>query len=230
MLNYEIDPELLQPLVPHGVELDGYDGRTYVSMVGFRFLNTRVLGWRIPFHVNFDEVNLRFYVRRETPEGFQRGVVFIKEIVPKWAIAKVARWIYNEKYVACPMASLLTLPAGNNETTGFVEYRWKSLRSWNKVSAKFAGEAKLPEPGSEEAFITEHYWGYTVQRNGSTLEYRVSHPQWKVWAATETTVECDVGEFYGPQFVEALSQKPTSVFVADGSVIEVLKGQSLRSQ
>ncbi len=64
MLNYEIDPVILRPFVPSGTELDSWNGKTYVSIVGFLFLKTRVRGLAIPFHQNFEEINLRFYVRR----------------------------------------------------------------------------------------------------------------------------------------------------------------------
>src|SRR6185503_10439864 len=97
MLNYEVDPSVLHPLVPRGTELDTWHGRTYASVVGFLFLDTRVLGLAIPFHRDFEEVNLRFYVRRREAEAWRRGVVFIKEIVPRWAIATVARVAYNER-------------------------------------------------------------------------------------------------------------------------------------
>ena len=103
MLNYEIDPGILAGLVPAGTELDLWQGRALVSVVGFHFRRTRVMGVAIPGHSNFEEVNLRFYVRREGPEGWRRGVVFVKEIVPRFAIAWVARALYNENYVALPM-------------------------------------------------------------------------------------------------------------------------------
>src|SRR6266850_1391491 len=103
MLNYAIDPALVQHLVPRGVELDFFAGKTYVSLVGFMFLRTRVLGRRVPFHQDFEEVNLRFYVRRQVSGGTRRGVVFIREIVPKRAVAAVARLVFNENYVCLPM-------------------------------------------------------------------------------------------------------------------------------
>ncbi|HTO08358.1 MAG TPA: DUF2071 domain-containing protein, partial [Myxococcota bacterium] len=103
MLNYEIDPAVLEPRVPAGTELDAWSGRTFVSVVGFRFLRTRVLGVPVPYHVDFDEVNLRFYVRRKSGADWRRGVVFVKEIVPRRAIALVARVAYAENYVAHPM-------------------------------------------------------------------------------------------------------------------------------
>ena len=91
MLNYEIEPDILRPLVPQGVELDSWKGKYFVSLVGFQFLDTRVLGMPIPFHRNFEEVNLRYYVRRRVEKGWRRGVVFVKEVVPRWAIATRGR-------------------------------------------------------------------------------------------------------------------------------------------
>jgi uncharacterized protein YqjF (DUF2071 family) len=219
MLNYVIDPEVLRPLVPPGTELDAWGGRYYVSMVGFLFKNTKVLGFPVPFHRDFEEINLRFYVRRQGPEGWRRGVVFIKEIVPRWAIAAMARWAYNENYVAHPMGHTLTVPAAAGQ--GSVEYRWQALGRTHLLGASFGGTPALPTPGSEPEFITEHYWGYCRQRDGSTFEYQVEHPQWPAWPATASKFDCDVAAFYGPQYAEALSRPPTSAFVAEGSPIVV---------
>jgi uncharacterized protein len=219
MLNYEIDPGLLAAYVPRGTELDLWQGRAFVSLVGFLFLHTRVMGAPIPFHRNFEEINLRFYVRRRGPEGWRRGVVFIKEIVPRWAIAAVARVLYNENYVARPMRH-------RNERSSF-EYRWRETGGWHRIFAETKGDAAYPHPESEVEFITEHYWGYARQRGGGVMEYRVEHPQWKVWAASNAGVEGDVAEVYGRPFVDVLSARPASAFVADGSAILVRKGRRL---
>lgn len=227
MLNYKIDPSILRPLIPKGTELDPWNGSHVVSVVGFLFLQTRVLGVPIPFHRNFEEVNLRFYVRRKMNDGWRRGVVFVKEIVPRMAIAAVARLVYNENYVACPMHSSVRLPDQTRGTPGFVEYRWTSGSRTNSVSAEFHGIPAYPEPGSEEEFITEHYWGYVPQRDGSSLEYRVEHPQWRVWHASGGKLDCDIRGFYGVQYNDTLSQLPNSAFVAQGSEVAVFKGEGI---
>ncbi len=216
MLNYEIDPGVLQPLVSRGTELDQWQGRSYVSVVGFLFLKTRVLGVPIPFHRNFEEINLRFYVRRRGPEGWRRGVVFIKEIVPRRAIAAVARVVYNENYVVRAMR--------HRVENDLVEYEWREDAEWNRIRVRTIGEAQTPASGSEEEFITEHYWGYAAQRNGGSVEYRVEHPPWRVWQTSEIEYRCDVERVYGRQFVDCLRAKPASAFVADGSAIVVRKG------
>ena len=100
MLNFEVDPGLLKPYIPKGTELDYWQDKTYRSIIGLVFYNTRIKGLAIPFHQTFEELNLRFYVRRPGPEGINRGVVFIKELVRKPAIALMARVFYNEEYVA----------------------------------------------------------------------------------------------------------------------------------
>jgi uncharacterized protein YqjF (DUF2071 family) len=227
MLNFEIDPEILRPLVPKGVELDPWRGKHFVSLVGFQFLHARVLGIPIPFHRNFAEVNLRFYVRRRLEDGWRRGVAFVKEVVPRWAIAAVARWLYNENYVACAMTSAVQTPMTDNAHEGSASYRWKKSGSWHALHARFQGPPCLAQPGSEEEYITEHYYGYVAQRDGSTVEYRVEHPRWRVWKATEAGLECAVASFYGEQYQETLSRPVTSAFVAEGSEVAVYQGELL---
>ena len=242
MINYEIDPSLIALLVPAGTELDAWGGRTLVSMVGFRFLDTRVLGVPVPFHRDFEEVNLRFYVRRHAPDGIRRGVVFVREIVPKAAIAWVARTVYNENYVAWPMRHQTQLPqaandvddgrgpdsaAGNPRARGFAVYGWRFAGRWHELGASVEGTPRLPATGSEEEFITEHYWGYARQRDGSTVEYQVEHPQWRVWRATEARFTCDVSAVYGAAYEPFLTATPTSAFVADGSAVIVRRGVRL---
>lgn len=262
MLNFAIDPAILAPLVPRGTELDSWHATTYVSLVGFRFLRTRLLGLPVPWHRDFEEVNLRFYVRRREGSEIRRGVVFIRELVPRRAIAAVARVWYNEPYTALPMRHRITRashPGGgartstSSSTSGHdaddrgaaanartnasanadadmdsnvdapvsVEYQWQRAGVWEGFSLRASGEAAPVDAGSEAEYITEHYWGYTAQRDGGAVEYEVRHPRWRVWPAVDVRVTCDVAALYGPAFVPALSEPPRSAFVADGSAIAV---------
>lgn len=227
MLNFEIAPAVLRPYVPAGTELDAFDGRTLVSVVGFRFLNTRVLGMPVPLHRNFDEVNLRFYVRRAGAGGWRRAVVFIRELVPRRAIAWIARLAYNEPYRAMPMRHHVAMAAAHDGGAGTVQYEWRHGGRWHQLAAATSGAPALPAPGSEAEFITEHYWGYTAQRDGGAKEYRVAHPQWAVWTAARASLDCDAAALYGAPFVEALSGPLCSAFVATGSEVSVSPGQRL---
>ena len=232
MLNYAVDPEVLAPHVPVGTELDSWQGTTYVSVVGLMFLRTRVLGLAIPFHCNFPEVNLRFYVRRPgragephvDADGHKRGVVFIKEIVPRAAIALVARVVYGEAYVALPMRSRVTLATEGTRVHGRVGYDWRLGHDWHGLDLDIDGVPAALTPGSEAEFITEHYWGY-AGGSGRTLEYRVEHPPWRVWPATGAALRCDVAALYGPEFAAALAGLPRSAFLAEGSEVAVHKGR-----
>jgi uncharacterized protein YqjF (DUF2071 family) len=224
MLNYEVNPQLLTPHVPAGTELDLWNGTSLVSVVGFLFLQTRVFGIPIPFHRDFEEVNLRFYVRRKTELGWRRGVVFIKEIVPRAAIAITARTLYNEPYIALPMKHRIVGETGSVKSA---EYSWHFRRRWNRLQLTTQGDAQALVEGSEAEFITEHYWGYNAQRDGSTLEYQVEHPRWQVYDAAEATLDCDVAHLYGEQFHESLMRKPTSAFLAEGSAVSVYRGVRL---
>jgi uncharacterized protein YqjF (DUF2071 family) len=217
MLNYEIDPAILRARVPSGTELDAWNGRTFVSVVAFRFVDTRVLGMAIPRHRNFEELNLRFYVRRKAAEGWRRGVVFVKEIVPRRAIAWLARAIYDENYAALPMRHRLAPTSCSQRAV----YEWFHAKRWNLLTLDFDGTPYVPSDDSEETFITEHYWGYARRRDGGTIEYRVEHPRWPVLRATAATLDCDVSTLYGPEFASFLCVAPSSAFMAEGSPIIV---------
>ena len=222
MLNYAIDPQILRPLVPSGTELDFHDGQTFVSIVGFLFLRTRVLGVAIPLHRNFEEVNLRFYVRRNTREGWRRGVTFVRELVPRRAIATVARVFYDEPYLAVPMQHSLA----HGPTEVALQYQWWREDRWETLAMRGGGAAQASAAGSHEEFITEHYWGYT-KRDGGTSEYGVEHERWLLRQATEWTFDADVASLYGPQFVETLRGDATSAFIAEGSPVLVRHGARL---
>jgi uncharacterized protein YqjF (DUF2071 family) len=217
MFNYRVPPDVLAPFVPAGTVLDAWQGETWLSVVGFRFLSTRVLGLPIPFHRNFLEVNLRFYVRPRT--DVRRAVVFLREIVPRRAIALTARLLYNEPYVVRRMRAVA--PVAESVAPGRVQYAWHHAGRWNTIGVTAAGAPTPIRPGSAEEFIAEHYWGYTAQRDGSTVEYQVEHPTWHVWSVTEATFDVDVSAEYGARFAPLLTQPPASVFLADGSPVRV---------
>ena len=221
MVNYAIDPAILASHLPRGLELDLWQGEALVSMVGFLFLQTRVLGVPLPFHQNFEEVNLRFYVRRSRSTGGQRGVVFIREIVPRFLIAAVARAAYHEPYLALPMRHRM----GGGE----IAYSWKFRGRWHSLAATIGSEPQPLAPGSAAEFILEHYWGYTRQPDGGTLEYRVEHPRWRVSPASRARFDCDIAALYGPDFVPALSAEPRSAYVAEGSPVLVRRGVRLET-
>jgi hypothetical protein len=225
ILNFRIDPTALRPLVPAGTELDTWRGDALVSLVGFRFLDTRVAGVPVPFHRSFDEVNLRFYVRHGHGDDRRRGVTFIREIVARRAVAWLARLAYNEPYVTLPMRS--AVPAPGALQPGRVEYTWRSARGWNRLAVEADGAPELIAPGSEAEFVAEHYWGYTRQADGSTLEYEVAHPRWRTWAVTRFEMDCDVNALYGPAFVEALGAAPCSALLAEGSAVTVFRPRPL---
>jgi uncharacterized protein YqjF (DUF2071 family) len=226
MLNYEVDPNVLQTLVPPGTVLDSFKGKYFASIVGFQFRDAKLLGIPVPFHQSFEEVNLRFYVRREMADGPRRGVVFVKEIVPKPAITWMARTLYNENYVTMPMNHLDEIGTSSRPT---VSYGWKMNGRQQSVSVTVEGEPSLPDDDSEETFITEHYYGYCKQRNGTTLEYRVEHPRWNVWRVISSKLDCDVAGTYGQDFAPFLNGPPTSAFLADGSAVHIRPGSRLNS-
>lgn len=214
--------------MPAGLELDLCDGRALVSLVGFQFLETRVLGVPLPFLQRFEEVNLRFYVRREAPEGARHGVVFVREIVPRWPIAAGARWLFNEPYCTMPMRHRTDLDAGAPRPGGTFAYEWKAAGRWNRLAARVGSSLGRATPGSAQEFVVERYWGYTRQRDGTTVEYRVRHPPWGLWWAAEPALDVDYGGLYGSDLACLGTSPPWSALIADGSAVTVSRGTRVR--
>lgn len=226
MLNYAVDPALLQHRVPPGTELDFFEGRTYVSVVGFRFLETRVLGVPIPFYRDFDEINLRFYVRHRTPDGWRRGVAFVRELVPKRAVAAIARAAFDEPYAAVPMSHDIRDDGTGPARSVSLEYRWRHRASAGTMSLNASGEPALPADSSLEQFIVEHYWGYGSDRSGHGVEYAVRHQPWRVWIA-EGSFSGETASIYGSELHRLVHNAPDSSCVAEGSPISVSWAQRL---
>ncbi len=222
MANYQVDKKLLEKYLPAKTEIDLWNDVCYVSLVGFMFNNTKVMGLKIPFHINFEEVNLRFYVKYKDNEEWKRGVVFIKEIVPKHALTFVANTIYKENYQTMPMKHAWTVV--ENELS--VAYQWKKKR-WNLFKINATNIATPISKNSEEEFITEHYWGYTKISASKTSEYEVKHPRWDVYATNNYLIDVDFADIYGHEFDFLKNEKPKSVFLAEGSEISVMQGKKI---
>lgn len=218
--NYAIDRRILNPYLPYKTEIDLWDGTCYVSLVGFMFVNTRVRGFRIPYHINFEEVNLRFYVRHKSKGEWRRGVVFIKEIVPKHAITFIANNIYKEKYETLPMMHSWI----EYEDEISVAYNWKK-RQWHSFKVVASTPSNLLVPGSEEEFITEHYWGYTKITDHKTSEFAVEHPRWEMYTVKNFIIDVNFEAMYGEEFAFLKHETPNSVFLAEGSEIRVQSGR-----
>ncbi|MGH2667179.1 YqjF family protein [Flavobacterium sp.] len=217
MANYIVNPNHLEKYVPKGTELDYWKGNCYVSLVGFLFKDTKILGFKIPKHTDFEEVNLRFYVKRLENGTWKRGVVFIKEIVPKAAITFVANTIYKENYETLAMYHKNELKSEIRT----VSYHWKNQRKTHSIEVNAYDFSTPIEADSEEEFITEHYFGYTKYNKNTTYEYEVKHPKWNQYAIKDHKIDIDFKETYGTGFSFLGNLVPASVFLTDGSEIQV---------
>ncbi|MFN0276662.1 MAG: YqjF family protein [Chitinophagales bacterium] len=217
MANYAINPEVLKPYLPHGVEIDFYDNKTYVSLVGFMFKRTSLFKIPIPFFGTFEEVNLRFYVKRVEGSNVKRGVVFINETVPYRPVAWLANKLYKEHYISIPTKNSITY----TETTKNIKYEWKINKQWNQLVVNAAKEKEIMLPAGIEEFIFEHYYGYTKINNQLSQEYKVNHPRWLVNKVIDYSIQCDFESMYGSDFSFLKNKTPDSVIIAEGSPVTV---------
>ena len=227
IVTYEIDPEAIGNQAPPGLVLDLWQGKCLVSLIGLQFLKSRALGVPVPFFGSFSEVNLRFYVQRESASEPRRGVVFIKQIVPYRSVAAAARRIYHERFIAMKVTCSLRMPPGEDQPRS-VEYQWNGREGKGALEVSDLQSLGYPQPESIEEFVTERYWGYNAQPDGSTLEYLVDHPRWRVQIAESYRIEGDIGEVFGPVFAGPLKGVPVCALLAEGAPTAIYQGTKLQ--
>ena len=217
MVNYEIEPELLLPFLPKGVSLDLFDGKAYISLVGFMFKNTKLFNFPIPFFGSFEEINLRFYVTRKEGDVFKRGVVFINETIPYQLVAWMANKLYKEHYSVVPTKHQIL----NNDKINQIKFEWLLQNKWNSIAVDFDSKTETMKTNSLEKFIYEHYYGYTKINNLQTEEYQLKHPSWNIHKVIDYKIDCDFEAMYGKSFSILNQMKPNSVFIAEGSDVSI---------
>ncbi len=216
MANYAVEAAVLTPYLPKGVELDYYNDKAYVSLVGFMFKETSLFNIPIPFFGTFEEINLRFYVKRKEGARVKRGVVFINETVPFKAVAWLANKLYKEHYITIPTKNSIDI-AGTRQ----VKYEWKIDNHWNHLKVDAALDTEKMKRGSMEEFIFEHYYGYTKINPLVSQEYQINHPRWLINKVLNSSVHCNFKAMYGDAFAGLNEARPDSVFIAEGSPVTV---------
>ncbi|MBK0381358.1 DUF2071 domain-containing protein [Pedobacter sp. SD-b] len=222
MANYLVDAKVLKKYIPPHTQLDSYNGKYYVSLIGFMFMDTRIKGFKIPFHINFEEINLRFYVKYNSGENQKRGAVFISEVVSKPMIALVANTLFHEHYEI-----LKTKHSWERfEHHQKISYQLKK-KQWYELSVSTGLEARKIISGSEEEFITEHYFGYTKAGKNKSLAYDVEHPRWEIYDVKDFTIKADFEDLYGADFGFLNHAEPSSVFLVEGSDVLIRDGKKI---
>ena len=214
---FEIDKKLLGKYLPDNTEINGFDGKHFISLVGFMFSNPAFFGFKAPFFRTFEEMNLRFYVKRKTQNGWRNGVVFIKEIAPSKFIGQIAKLLYRENFITLPMSHSIAMTADQQET----EYKWKIRNKWNFFSLKTSTIPLSAEVNSIEAFIKNQYWGYTKGNFKETFEFEIKHIPWNIFPSTSFELDIDAEALYGKELASFFYQKPLCCFLMDGSYTEI---------
>ncbi len=214
---FAVNPRPLQPYLPPDLELDLLDGQALISLVGFRFRQTRIFGCTWPGYRDFPELNLRFYVQ----EGDRRGVIFIREFVPLHMVSWIARWFYNEHYITAPLRHELErqgdrLIARCRLTLGGQEHLLE-------IHAQ-AASVMTTEDSLDHRF-KELHWGYNVDHQGRTRRYEVSHPPWRIFPVLQHRLQLDWRTVYGPEWQWLQDVQPLHVMLVEGSEVSVYPRQ-----
>lgn len=218
-ITYAVEPQLLEAHLPKGLELDRIDGNAFVSLVAFEFNQVKLKGLPIPFHQNFPEINLRFYVNFNG----KRGVVFIREFVPRYCVALVANRIYNEPYHSIQMVHSSATENGNLYCQHQFQYRGRTF----SIATQSSTQTFLPAESSMEHYFKEHDLGFGVDHSGNSLAYRVDHPIWEIYRDVQVRMDVDFGVLYGEKWNFLKDQKPLNTLLAKGSEVKVFSKMRL---
>ena len=217
MINYVVDQNILLPYLPKGTELDLYNNECYVSLVGFKSENTKFMGIKFPFHGNFEEINLRFYVQHNDGGTIKHGVVFIKEIVYSPITAYFASNLFNEKYVSREMRHIYDPEI----VSQILRYEWKE-KKFNKFRVEGSLRVRPVEPESETEFFTERHYSYTKTPNRKkTAEMYLEHPRWEDSRIYSYRVNVNFKAAFGKRFEFLNTTEPKSVLLVEGSDIKL---------
>lgn len=216
--NYIVSPEIIEKYLPRHTEIDFFNGQCFVSLVGFQFKDVAIEGIKVPFHTDFEEINLRCYVRHFDGQGWRQGTVFLSEIADKRLLTALANSLYNENYRTMPTKhSQKEAPQGNQ-----YGYYWKSENQWQQMEVSTATRPVSVDPESETAFLIHKLWGYGKHNEQQTNQYQIDHPLWQVYPVQQYSLEVDFSKIFGPEFAHLKGRKPHSVILAEGSPINVI--------
>jgi uncharacterized protein YqjF (DUF2071 family) len=221
VVSFAIEAVALGGLIPAGTELDTFGGTALLSVIGLEFADHRLLGLPVPFARRYAQVALRFYVRRRAGGAERRGVVFVSEMLPVGSLVSLGHLLYGEAYQRLPVSARVRPPDAQKQQPGRAVYRWLIDDQVHRLAADFAGEPRLPAPGSAEEFVLDRPWAYVAHHPDLTREYRIDHPPWRIWPAAEARLSPGVPPVFGQRFRRALSSRPVSVLVAEGSRLAV---------
>ena len=215
-VNFQIDPKILEPRVPRGLELDFFHDETYVSLVAMMLRDVRV--WGIPIHIatGVEKFNLRFYVRRRLGDEIRRGSCFIKDYVSSGSAAWILGSLYKSDFHKMKMKHDNSGFDGLADSVPSADYSWKVNDNWNRLRVKGLNRIQNTGRDTKHGFFLDHDYEY-AQRKGKTLEYSSSRPKWTIWNAAQASFQCDVKQLFGLEFAKALGRRPASVFLSRGS-------------
>ena len=227
LLSYAVPDRLLLPRIAP-FDLDYWDGQAYVSVVGFHFGKTRILGVPpgplLPNVANFAQWNLRTYVRRKVNEvGSSHakqaagGIVFLKEFVPSPMVTGLVRTLYNENYVTAPLS--LTLQSEGN--TLDVCYSLEVGGRKHTIAAKSVLAPSKLKAGSADEFFIERYWGSPGAYGNKVISFQIAHAPWNTYDISSCDVDADFGLLYGKDWEFLNNRKPDYAAWCDGSSVGI---------
>ena len=185
--HWAVDPALVRPYVPPGLELDCWQGEAWLGVVPFAMRGIRLRGVPpVPGTSAFLELNLRTYVT----DGRRPGVYFFSLDAASRAAVRAARLGFHLPYFDARM-SLRRGPQGwlyySSERTHRGAAPGRFLGRYRPV-----GEPARAVPGSLEHWLTERYCLYAVDRGRRVWRGEIHHEPWPLHPAELELMQMDL--------------------------------------
>lgn len=209
-LHWRVDPALVAPHLPPGVEPDVFDGSSWVGLIPFELSHSAFGPFPpVPWLGRFAETNVRLY--GVGPDG-RRSVVFRTLEASKLLPAVTARVGLGLPYTWADMSIV--------RGGGLIAY--SSRRNWpaadGPVPRPRTRVVVRPRPGAvvddpRADFLTAR-WGMHVARGGRTRFWPNHHASWSLTAAD--LVELDDELLAATGFAGVAARPPDSVLYSRG--------------
>lgn len=175
--HWPVPAATLRSLVPAELEIQEFDGTSWVGVVPFRMTGVMRRPWPdLPWLSAFPELNVRLYVVRDGKPGVWFLSLDATNALAVWA----ARRFFFLPYFRAAMSL--------NDDGHTIHYRSRRRDAEFTGSYRPISEPYLAAPGSLEHWLTERYCLYARRSDGSLWRNEVHHLPWPLQSA-EATIE-----------------------------------------
>jgi len=197
--HWPVDASVLRRLIPPQLQIDTFEGQSWLAIVPFRMTGVRLHGTPpLPWISAFPEMNVRTYVTH----GEKPGVWFFSLDAGNSLAVAIARAWFHLPYFRARMRCV--------ERDGWIRYQSKRTHRGAPTGLlegryRPIGEVFAAHRGTLEHFLTERYCLYTADARERIIRGEIHHSPWPLQPAEAEFTNNSMAETAG---VELPARKP----------------------